>query len=115
MIPRGGDARLLLRCVAVRHSRRWLAGGALAAVVAVLAIVAWPRARNDAAPVARAFDAGVTAPAPAAAEAPRASSGGVVPHPTARVTTPMPRAEPGPHHAADPCAAVGEPVIPQGF
>jgi len=96
---------------------RWLVVGAV--IAAVVAAIVWWRTGGDlpARPIARAFDAAGPAsatPQPATETASPQPSPAVVAraHPPA---APMPRAEPGPHHAADPCNAATEPVVPTGF
>src|SRR5690349_7441813 len=106
---------VMLRLAGVRASRSWIAMAAAAAVFAAVVIV-WLRGDADSvsATTARTFDAGVTPPTTSAPEpAPEpTTTASAHPSPT---PLPRPKAEPGIHHRADPCTAVSEAVIPDGF
>jgi hypothetical protein len=107
---------VMLRLAGVRASRSWIAVAAVAAVFAAVVVV-WLRGDADSvsAPAARTFDAGVTPPTTSAPEPAPQPTGSVSAHPVPTPLAARPKAEPGPHHRADPCTAVGEAVIPDGF
>jgi hypothetical protein len=107
---------VMLRLAGVRASRSWIAVAAVSVLVAAFVVV-WLRGDGDSpAKAARTFDAGVAPPttsAPETTSAQTATATGA--HPTPTPIVPRPKAEPGPHHRADPCTAIGEPVVPDGF